>query len=320
MTDTGDRVLVTGGAGFIGSHVTDRFLDRGWDAHVLDNLVTGTEEHVPPAATLHEVDLREDRAGDRVRGIDPSVVVHLAARHYIPYCNEHPREAFEVNAMGTRRLCDALRECDSLDRLVYASSAAVYPPRDHPHSENDPVGPMGIYGETKLVGEDIVELFAREAGVPAVSARLFNVYGENDPNPHLIPAILEQLEGVNRSIELGNLSPARDFVHVGDVADAFVTLAGASGAVAGSAVGGDRSRVYNVGTGTAHTVREVAEAVGRALGDELDVSQATERVRDSDRPFLCADTTRIERETGWQPRTAFVDGLQELLRAEGFRE
>ena len=319
MPDTTDRALVTGGAGFIGSHVTERLLDRGLEVHVLDNLIAGTDEHVPSQATLHEVDLRDDRVGQLVRELDPSIVLHLAARHYIPYCNDHPEETFEVNVMGTRSLCDALRECDRLDSLVYASSAAVYPPRDRAHAEHDPAGPMDIYGRTKLVGEDIVELFARDTDVPTVSARLFNVYGPNETNPHLIPAILEQLEDGNRSIELGNLSPARDFVYAEDVADAFVTLADESDVVTSESAGSDGSyRIYNVGTGTAYTVRKVAEAVGEALGDDLVVSQATERVRESDRPHLCADTTRIERETGWQPRTEFVDGLRDLLRSEGF--
>lgn len=304
------HVLVTGGAGFIGSHVTRALLDDGADATVVDNLFVGRREYVPDEATFHEVDLRNEECSEFVVDTDPDVIIHLAALHYIPYCNDNPEETFEVNVMGTRNLLEVARTLDSLDRIVYASSAAVYPPREEGHSVVDDPKPMDIYGRTKLVGEDLLDLFHAETGLPAASARLFNVYGPNETNPHLIPAILEQLEGGDRSIELGNLSPARDFVYIGDVAEAFVTLA---------AEVTEGYRVYNVGTGREYTVREVAERVGDALGEELDVSQATERVRESDRPHLQADTSRIETETSWRARTDFVDGLRMLLKAEGLR-
>lgn len=315
------RVLVTGGAGFIGSHVTRALLDDGAEVTVVDDLFAGERDHVPAETAFHDMDVRSDECYDLVVDADPDVIVHLAALHYIPYCNDNPEETFEVNVVGTRNLLEAARELDGLRSVVYASSAAVYPPRDEPHAVGDVPGPMDIYGRTKLVGEDLLELFYAETGVPSASARLFNVYGPNETNPHLIPAILEQLEGGNRSIELGNLSPARDFVYAEDVADAFATLAGEIDTIVGESgdgEAGDGYRVYNVGTGEEYTVREVAETLGEALRDDLEVSQATERVRESDRPHLCADTSRIEAETSWRPRTEFVDGLRHLLRAEGF--
>lgn len=169
---------------------------------------------------------------------------------------------------------------------------------------------MDIYGRTKLVGEDLLEHFHAQTEIPSTSVRLFNVYGPNETNPHLIPAILEQLEDGNRSIELGNLSPSRDFIYVDDVADGFVTLATEMT---------EGYNVCNVGTGEEYTVREVAEKVGEALGEELDISQAQDRVRESDRPHLRADISRIEAETNWRPETDFVDGLRSLLESEGFR-
>lgn len=315
------RVVVTGGAGFIGSHVTRALLDHGADVTVIDDLFAGERDHVPGTATVCEVDVRSDECYDRLLDIEPNVLVHLAALHYIPYCNDNPEETFEVNVMGTRNLLEAARELEGLRSVVYASSAAVYPPREEKHVVGDAPDPMDIYGRTKLVGEDLLELFHADTGVPAVSARLFNVYGPNETNPHLIPTILEQLEGGNRSIELGNLSPARDFIYVKDVAEAFVTLATETAALAAASDAGDGDgyRVYNVGSGTEHTVREVAETVGEALGEDLTVSQATERVRESDRPHLCADPSRLESETSWRARTDFVDGLQMLLKSEGFR-
>lgn len=302
-------VLVTGGAGFVGSHVTQRLVDRGATVDVVDSLFAGKREYVPEKATLHEVDIRDrDELTEAVHEIGPDVIVHLAAIHYIPYCNENPEEAFDVNVMGTRHLLEAARGLESLERVVYTSTAAVYPPRDDPHAEADTTGPMDIYGRTKLVGEDLLEQFTTETGIPGAAIRLFNVYGPNETNPHLIPAILEQVEDGSQYVELGNLSPKRDFVYAGDVADAVLILARDFD---------DGYRAYNVGTGEAWSVREVAEEVGAALGDELTVEQAQERVRESDRPHLCADISRIESETDWSPETEFVDGLRALLDAEG---
>jgi UDP-glucose 4-epimerase len=302
-------VLVTGGAGFVGSHVIHDLLDSGGSVHVLDNLHAGKASHVPTDATLHEVDLRDAAdVSETVHAVAPDVVVHLAALHYIPYCNDNPEEAFDVNVMGTRHLLDAARDLDDLERVIYSSTAAVYPPRDEPHAVTDATGAMDVYGRTKLVGEDLLELFHRETGVPAASARLFNVYGPNETNPHLIPAILEQIEDGTREIDLGNLTPKRDFIYAGDVASALAELVSTER---------DGHRTYNVGTGRAWSVREVVEQVSEALGEPIEIEQDEDRIRESDRPHLCADTSRIERETDWQPETEFVDGLRRLVDTEG---
>lgn len=304
----GKQVLVTGGAGFIGSHVIQRLLDEGATVDTVDNLFVGHRSLISEDATLHESDIRSEELPTIVSTLNPDIIIHLAALHYIPYCNEHPEETFEVNVMGTRRVLESAASLDGLERFVYASTAAVYPPQDRPHAETDGMGPMDIYGRTKLIGEDLVKLFHERTGVPAVSARLFNVYGPNETNDHLIPAILDQLRDGSREIELGNLTPARDLIHVDDVTRAVL-------AMAVEFDGGYRA--YNIGTGTEHTVRAVAERVGDALDENLDVSQAQKRVRESDRPHLHASTDRIERELGWQPQVEFVDGLRRLLAAEG---
>jgi Nucleoside-diphosphate-sugar epimerases len=169
---------------------------------------------------------------------------------------------------------------------------------------------MDIYGRTKLVGEDLVELFHEETGVEAVSARLFNAYGPNETNDHLIPAILEQIDDGSREIDLGNLTPKRDFVYVGDVARALQTLATAEAFDAGY-------RAYNIGTGEAYSVREVVAHVSEALGEEITIAQDDDRVRESDRPHLEADIGRIESELGWSPEHPLTEGLEHLLEAEG---
>lgn len=305
------RVLVTGGAGFIGSHLTRQLCDAGASVDVVDSLFAGKESLVPGEAHLHEVDLRDaDAVTEAVHDADPDIIIHLAACHFIPYCNANPEPTFDVNVMGTRTLLDAARDLDSLDRVVFGSTAAVYPPREVAHHEADTTGPMDIYGRTKLVGEDLAQLFHEETGVDAVAARLFNVYGPNETNDHLIPAILEQIEDGTREIDLGNLTPKRDFVHVDDVARALRTLATSEQFDAGY-------RAYNIGTGDAYSVREVVEHVSEALGEEITIAQDDDRVRESDRPHLEADVRRIEDELGWAPKYELTEGLERLLEAEG---
>lgn len=308
MIEDGDRVLVTGGTGFIGSYVTRRLLDDGADVHALDNGFTGSEDLVPDAVTVHDADVRDaDATADVVTNVDPDVIIHLAAIHFIPYCNENPEEAFDVNTLGTRHILDAARELDSLERVVNTSTAAVYEPAPGPHREDEGINPMDIYGRTKLVAEDEARLFNVDTGVPTVSARLFNVYGTRETNSHLIPAILEQIVDGSRTIELGNLKPARDFIHASDVADALVTLA--------TEFDGDHP-AYNVGTGTEHTVREVVEAISAALGEEITIEQDEERVRESDRPHLEPDVSRLEEEFGWSASLTLEEGIDRLLQEE----
>jgi UDP-glucose 4-epimerase len=300
--------LVTGGGGSVGSHLTHQLLADG-EVAVVDNLAVGEAEHVPGETDLHETDLRNrDAVTDVLESVEPDVIVHLAAHHYIPYCNEHPEEAFDVNVMGTRHLLEAAESLSSLDRVVYASTAAVYPPREEPHSETDPTGPMDIYGRTKLVGEDLLDRFVTRTDVPGVAARLFNIYGPNETNPHLVPAILDQLEDGSRTVDLGNLTPKRDYIWADDVADALTTLATSHD---------DGYAAYNVGTGTAWSVREVVEQVEHALGEDITIEQDEDRVRESDRPHLRADPTRLEEDYGWTATTSFVDGLGDLLDARG---
>lgn len=305
MKDT--RILVTGGAGFIGSHLVETLADAGATVRAVDNCVAGTPSLVPDDVEFEQLDIRDEAFTDSVIEFDPDAIVHLAALHYIPYCNENPEETFQVNVMGTRNLLDAARECESLETVVFTSSAAVYPPRKGANNEGSETGPTDIYGQTKLVGEDLMALFAREADVATVTARLFNTYGPNETNEHLLPAVLTQVRAGSREIELGNLKPKRDFIHVSDVVRALTTLLT-------EREGG--YSVYNVGTGTERSVREVVDATSDALGERIEITQDEDRTRESDRPHLKADISRLESGFDWTPETEFVDGLRELLDAD----
>lgn len=309
--DEGKRIVVTGGSGFIGSHLTRELLHENASVYVIDNGFSDNSNTIPVKANYLDEDIRNDRLPSIISEIDPHIIYHLAAHHFIPYCNQNPEETFEVNVMGTRNVLNAAQELDNLESLIYTSTAAVYPPNSEPHHESDPEGPTDIYGRTKLIGEDLVKLFAFRNNTTSIVVRLFNVYGPNETNDHLIPAILEQIKNGDRKIQLGNLTPARDFVYVDDVINALLSL---------PVEFNGQFRTFNVGTGKEWQVREVAESMIDALDGDIKLSQNEARTRDSDRMHLRASTDRIKNEIGWGPEIDLMDGLYRLLETEGILE
>jgi UDP-glucose 4-epimerase len=304
--------LVTGGAGFIGSSVVDEILSRGVASCVIvvDNLFNGKRKFVAkdPRVVFHETDLREGEAVARVFAEHrPEVVIHLAALHFIPYCNEHPAETMHVNVVGTQHVLDACAKHQPR-ALVAASSAAVYPIHDEPCSEERLApGPTDIYGLSKWVNEQQLELFAGQYEVHCAAARFFNAIGPRETNPHLLPAILDQVKAGSTELNLGNVEPKRDYIYVGDIARAVADLAEKNRA---------RFRAYNVGTGREHSVREIVECLSRITGKPLTIKTDPARVRKSDRMHLVADLGRIQNEIGWQPAVSLEEGLKRLWEAE----
>jgi UDP-glucose 4-epimerase len=303
------ELLITGGAGFVGTHVAALALSRGVTPAVLDSLFVGDKNLKVHAKELplFKVELMSRaQVYDAIAAIRPRRVIHLAALHFIPYCNQHPVEAVESNVIGTRHLLEALEQ-HRPESIVFASSAAVYPIADGPHREDDLPGPTDIYGHTKWIGEDLLERYTRRTGVSTAAARLFNVYGPHETQPHLIPVIVQQLAAGARSLQLGNLDPARDYIHGEDIASGIMAL---------SELAPEGFTPFNVGTGVEWTVRHVVEMCEKALGRSIEITQDPARMRPSDRPHLVADNSRLRRATGWAPKWSFEDGLADLLRRE----
>ena len=290
------KVVVTGGAGFIGSHLIRYLLNEGAKVLTIDNLFVGKKEFISDGCLFKKLDIRFKEAKEVISNFEPDVIVHLAAIHYIPYCNENPEETFDVNVMGTRNLLEA---CEA--EFFFASSAAVYPPLNGALSE-DLHGPIDIYGKTKLIGEDLVKLHSKKA----IIARLFNVYGLNDTNPDLIPEIIEQVREGKRKIELGNLTPRRDYIYVDDVCKAIIAL-----------LKHGKEGVYNIGTGVEYSVNEVVEVVNEILGEQMQIAQEKRRIRKIERAHLLADITKIQNEIGWNPKIRLKDGLKKLIMDNG---
>jgi UDP-glucose 4-epimerase len=304
-----ERVVVTGGAGFIGSHLVESLLDTGAEVLVLDNFRLGRREHLGPALATGRVhvaegDIREPADLRVVTDFAPDALFHMAALHFIPYCNAHPQEALDVNVLGLEAVIRAVRSVP-LKTFVFPSSGAIYGFGDEPWPESAPSRPDEIYGISKWMGERIMAQFhADRPEVRTVVARLFNTYGPRETNPHVLPDVMSRLrEG--KPLELGNLWPKRDLIFVTDTAAALVAAAAGPGL-----------EVFNVGTGTGTAIGDVLAVITEITGRELDVRQDPSRIRDGD-GHLVSDSQKLIQLTGWKPQYDLEAGLRRLLKSEG---
>jgi UDP-glucose 4-epimerase len=298
------RILITGGAGFIGSHLVERLAVEGDEVHVLDDLSRGRREWVPPGISLHQTDLREpDSVRRTVSKVSADIVVHLAALHFIPEVDGAPELAWQVNVEGTKNLLQSLSESPPTI-VLFASSAAVYADRSGPITEEAPVAPLDLYGRTKAMGEDLVSRFGTETGAGCLIARLFNVIGKRETNPHVVPEIVQQLRNGTAHLRLGNLHTTRDYTDVVDVAEALKRL------LQGRS---DDRTVFNVGSGRGVSVTELVSLCERILGRELTVAVEPARVRPLDRKELVADVGLLRNLTGWSPARSLEETLESLL-------
>jgi UDP-glucose 4-epimerase len=298
------RVLVTGGAGFIGSHLVDSLVADGDEVSVLDDFSRGNRAWVHPDTDVHVLDIRDATAVEAaVSAIEPDVVVHLAALHFIPAVEDAPRFARDINVTGTRCLLDALAR-RTPELLIFASTAAVYPDRAGPIDEACIPGPIDLYGRTKLEGERVVAEYGERTGARTVIARLFNVVGPRETNPHVVPEVIGQLlRGASR-VRVGNLAPRRDYSDVRDVADALRRL---------TTVGGEVSGVFNIGSGRSVSVTDIVAECASILGKPIETEVDRSRVRARDRAELVADARRLREATEWRPAWSLRETLEELL-------
>jgi UDP-glucose 4-epimerase len=253
---------------------------------------------------LHRCDIRDAEGVARiVTNVKPDVLFHLAAIHYIPACESAPGNSVSVNVSGTVNLLDAAAPGT---KFVFASTAAVYSPSLEPHRESESPRPVDIYGFTKLHGEQFVRYYHGKGKVRGVIVRLFNVVGPGETNPHLVPAVIKQVSGGARELELGNLFPHRDYIDVSDVAHGFRALGALSPALHQPVI------VSNLGTGRTNSVEEIVELIGKASNQTFKIIQDPDRIRAVDRPMLKASTERLRELTGWAPE---LTTAQSMLRS-----
>lgn len=300
------RVLVTGGAGYIGSVVAARLTDAGHDVTVLDDLSTGHRDAVPDGATFVEASV--DDAASVLSG-DIHAVLHFAAKSLVAESVARPELYWWNNVVGTLRLLAAMRD-SGVRRLVFSSTAATYGvPDTTPITEEAPARPINPYGHSKLAVDYALADEAGAHGLRAVSLRYFNVggavgrFGErHSPETHLIPNILQVPAGTRDSVAIyGTDYPTpdgtaiRDYLHVDDLARAHVLALERT--EPGSSSDGEHV-IYNLGSGTGFSVREVVDAARRVTGHPIPVQELARRAGDP--PVLVASSDRIAADLGWR--------------------
>lgn len=310
------KILVTGGAGYIGSHTVLRLLERGYQVSVVDNLARGFRHNVLEGVEFHQLDLSEtDRLAGVLGGHD--AVIHFAAWALVGESMTRPEMYFGNNVGGSLSLMTAMLRA-GVRNLVFSSTAAVYGiPGESPILESFPEAPVNPYGESKRMVETMLQWFDRIHGLRSASLRYFNAAGadpqgrlgeEHDPETHLIPLLLRAvLAGKPATIfgddyDTPDGTCIRDYIHVNDLAEAHIL------ALEWLAGGGETGR-YNVGTGRGHSVREVLAAVEKVTGKPVPHSVGPRRAGDP--PVLVANADNLRRTLGWAPEYTGLDGIVE---------
>ena len=285
------RALVTGGAGFIGSHVVDALLARGDEVVIVDDLSSGRRDWVPAEAELVVHDIR------RPYSFEADVVFHLAAQADVGTSMEKPSFDAEVNVAGTVNTLEAARACGA--EIVFSSTGgAIYGDVDEPATEDTPRRPVSAYGIAKLCAEEYLSGWNRIYGSNHAVLRFANVYGPRQSSTlegGVVSIFMERLRDGEETLVFGDGEQTRDYVFVGDVVDAVLAAAGRGG-------------VYNVGTGTETSVNELHRLCAELVGVTSDPKYVDPRPGDARRSVL--DASRAERELGWRPATALADGLR----------
>jgi UDP-glucose 4-epimerase len=298
-------VVVTGGAGFIGSHVVDSLLERGYEVLVIDDLSTGRRENLPDQAEFAKLDIRDADALRRaIEDFAPGGVCHLAAQASVTFSVREPGVDLAVNAVGTFNVCEAARAAGA--SVVFASTGgALYgDDAELPTPESTIPRPLSPYGASKLAGEAYVGTWGRLHGLANVILRLANIYGPRQL-PHTEAGVVAIFSGKLARGEAptvyGDGKQTRDYTHVSDVTAAFV-----------AALESGRAATYNVGTGIETTVLELLEHLQRAAGTSLEAR--FEPIRPGELLRSALDPRLLESELAWRPRIDLAEGLAATYR------
>ena len=313
------RILVTGGAGYIGSVMTDVLVEKNHDVTVFDNLSRGYRDAISPRATFVEGDLVDTpHVLGTLRDNRVEAVIHMAGDALVAESMQKPARYYRNNLTAGISLLEAMREA-GVAPIVFSSTCAVYGvPQRMPLDEELPTAPINPYGESKLAFERALDWFHRAHGFKAVALRYFNAAGagarsgeRHDPETHLIPAVLDAAAGVRPNVTIfGDDYPTRDgtcvrdYIHVLDLADAHLL------ALDVLARGGPRMAIYNLGCGgEGYTIREVIECAEKVTGTRI--ATVTGPRRPGDPPVLVASSGKARRELGWTPVRERLDVIVE---------
>ncbi len=312
------NILVTGGAGYIGSHTCKALKAAGYTPITLDNMVYGHDWAVKWGPFIRGDILNRGDLDEAFEEFRPEAVLHFAAFAYVGESVSDPEKYYKNNVAGSLSLLSAMRR-HKCSRIVFSSTCATYGvPERVPLTEDHPTRPLSPYGTTKLMIEQMLRDFDVAYGIKSVALRYFNAAGadpdgeigeDHSPETHLIPLVvaaglghIPQVEIFGTDYPTADGTAVRDYIHVADLADAHILAVQ-------KLLDGGASAVYNLGTGTGNSVREVIRAVEKVSGKPVPVKEGPRRAGDS--PGLYADSGAIMRELGWKPRYRDINAIVE---------
>jgi UDP-glucose 4-epimerase len=302
-------ILITGGAGFIGSHLSGMFLESNQKVAVVDNFSYGKREYLPLSntdLTVLEHDILDQQGLERIfKTLKPELIIHLAAIHHIPTCELDPTAALRVNVEGTVSVMESCRKHE-VRKVIFASSGAVYDTIDETLLEDQtPVVPKDIYSISKACGEDLLRLYTERGHFRGITCRLFNAVGPGETNAHLVPEILQQIKAGKDEIVLGNLQTHRSYIHVKDVAEAIFRLSRQEIK--------KKYDVFNIGNETEYTAADLMDMISYIAGKKFRVIQSPAKKRSNDRPHQKAGMKKLSDTLGWLPSRSIESALREAF-------
>jgi len=308
--------LVTGAAGFLGSHVIQSLILKDQIVLGIDDLSWGKKEHLTSLTeskngTFVKEDIRNTPEVTQImKDFKPDVIVHLAALHFIPEAIKKPTLAVDINVRGTQSILEAAALSSSYQTFWFASTGDVYAKTDQDNDEEKTeVRPFNIYGMTKFFGEKLLFLeHEKNSNKKFIAGRIYNLIGPNETNPHIVPEIMSQLKRDNKKLSLGNIHPIRDYVPVDQCARAIIEMCEKITSP---------YTTCNVATGVGQSVSDLIKKIEKIFGHTIEVYIDPLKVRTVERERLVASSQKLKKLIGWAPSSDVEDILRSLLIAEG---
>lgn len=301
------KVLVTGGAGFLGSEVTKQLCEMNANVTILDDFSSGKMEYIKKLGDLKILKGNICDKEDVSKALkNQELVIHLAALPFIPDSYYYPEEFFKVNAMGTVNIMLEAIQSETVKKFIHISSSEVYGTAKYvPMDENHPTCPHSTYAVSKLAGDRAVFTMHKEHDFPTVIVRPFNSYGPNITQPYIIPEIVLQLLAMNNPIRLGNIESARDFTYVEDTAQAIIMASTSKKAI---------GETINIGSGREIKIRDLTFLMAKLLGKQVKIETDSTRFRPFDVERLCCNYAKAKKILGWEPKVSLEDGLRKTIK------
>jgi nucleoside-diphosphate-sugar epimerase len=302
------KILVTGGAGFIGSEVVSQLIKKNAMVTVLDNFSSGKKQYLPKNNKKLKI-IKGDITDEKIvkRAVkDQESVIHLAALPFIPDSFYYPADFFNVNTTGSVNLLWKSIQSNSVDRFIHISTSEVYGSAQFvPMDENHPTAPHSTYAVSKLAGDRVAFTLHKENGFPVVIIRPFNSYGPKYTQPYIIPEIMNQLLNGTKELMLGNVDATRDFTYVSDTADAIIRSLSAKKAV---------GEIINVGSGNEISIRDLALKISKIAKIKTKIRYDESRERPYDVNRLISNNKKAKTILDWTPKITMDQGLKKIFQ------